>query len=74
MLFGMLDRNEVYALPFHELEQFKQKMDATESEGRDKYWHVRIAQIYFVTQIVISDNLFGAATQNNSAIISPSIV
>ena len=42
MLFGMLDRNEVYALPFLELEQFKQKMDITESEGRDKYWHVRI--------------------------------
>jgi hypothetical protein len=42
MVYGMLDRDEFYAIPYLELEHWKDHMDSTAPAGRDPYWHIRI--------------------------------
>jgi hypothetical protein len=42
MLYGMLDRNECFAIPFENIEKWKANLNFTEAEGRDKYWHIKI--------------------------------
>jgi hypothetical protein len=42
MLYGMLDRESFYAIPYGKLEEWMPKMHSTHLEGRDPYWHVRI--------------------------------
>ncbi len=42
MVYGMFDRDEFYAIPYPELEKWKEHMDSSAPTGRDQYWHIRI--------------------------------
>ena len=43
MVFGMLDRQNFFAIPFIKLEEFKLRMNTTNIENKDVYWHIKFA-------------------------------
>lgn len=43
MVYGMLDNEIYYAIPYEILEKLKEKLDSTNNEKKDTYWHIRFA-------------------------------
>ena len=43
---GFVDKDEAYAIPFSEMEAFREEMNSTpEKENRKEYWHVFIRDV-----------------------------
>ena len=45
MIYGLLDSSSFYCIPFKKMEEWKLKMHHTNSESKERYWHVRFEQV-----------------------------